>query len=1081
MTSDFIQTVPIGSREKLIVRGVAAVPGHENSVIRLRLSSPVDTDIARQYLEVKPQVDYRVSAVHNELTLTGKFQPGATYQLILAQGLPATDDSVLAGRYSHTLRIDDLKPYVDFKNEGEFLSASGYRTVAIESTNVDRVELSIDRVYLNNLFALFRFESYTYRYRTSYGYNISSGLGDQIASETLRLSGNRNELITRTIHLDQHIKDEQPGLYRISLFRPNSYRGTHRWLLITDLGIVAKKSGNEFLVWVSSFSNLGPIAQARVDLISDQQQTIASGRTNADGLWRAGNLDEMLKKHRPYMVTVKRGKDYSFLLLDRHAISTSGFDVAGSLVPETGYQAFLYGERDIYRPGETLKGLAILRDRRLRSPPSMPVLIRHRDPQGRERSVQKLQTDRHGLTEFTLEIPAYIGTGNHKLELVVAEDVVGNYQFQVEEFVPDRIKVELSTEKTEYGFDEEIRCEVIGTYLFGAPAARLSVESRVWLRPTIFAPREHSEFVFQNPSRKLDVREVFTEQEHLDDAGKRAFSVNLPPGLKVPSSLEALITARVQEQGGRGVTALKRVTVHPYPHYVGLRRLEDSYAEPGQKAHFEYLVLDPQGRPAASGNLRVEFFRDRWHTVLRRTASGNYRYESTPEAILIDTRNLAVGNDRGSFSFTPPEYGSYRVVVTEADTGASSQVDFYASGWGYSPWAIKNPARLELDLDKDQYRLGGTAALQVRAPFPGKVWLTVERDQVYYSRVFSLSGNTAKITIPIRSEYRPNAYITATLVRSAGDLPAGQPGRAFGAVPLYVDLSGNRLPVEIAVSDEIRPRSTLVAEVATRPGARVTMAVVDEGVLQLIAQKTSDPFSFFYRKLALGVESYDIFTLLMPETQPMEGQSAAGGGMPRDLSQFVRTEGIRRTKPVAFWSGVLSADSSGKAVASFDVPEFQGALRIMAVAHLNDRFGSAEHFTRVRDPLLLLPTFPRFLSFEENVEIPVTVRNDTGRMGNFKVSLSVEGPVSLQGESSQTVEVPNNSERTIYFSLKSGDQSGDVKLELEASGNAERTTTSSTFPLRADLPARTIEQAGSIAESSTSWRPTTPQLFAPDL
>ncbi len=1072
LTSDFIKTVPIGSNENLTVRGFSAVPGREDSVIRLRFSSPVDPDIARQYLQVKPHVDYRISAARNELTLSGKFQPGMAYEVTMGQGLPAIDESVLVDSRKETLRFADLDPYVDFKHQGEFLSASGYRTVAIESTNVDRVAMTIDRVYRNNLFALFSFESYLYRHGGRYRRSMDRHLGDRIARETLRLGGGRNELISTPIQLDQYVKKEDPGLYRIGLVRPNTYYASYRWLLITDLGIVAKKSGNEFLVWVSSFSKLSPISRARVNLVSDQQQVIASGNTGTDGIWRTGNLEETLEKHRPFMFTVHRGSDYSFLLLDRHTVSTAGLDVSGVTVSKAGYQAFLYGERDIYRPGETLKGLAIVRDKRLRVPLSMPVLIRHRDPQGRERSLSKLETDGDGLAEFSLDIPAYARTGHHKLELVVAADVVGSYRFQVEEFVPDRIKVEVSSAKEEYSVGEEVSCEVAGSYLFGAPARDLAVESRVWLRPTVFASRTHPEFVFHNPSRKLEAREVFTEKDRLDDSGKRAFTVSLPAGPRVPSSLEAVITARVQEQGGRGVTALKRVGIHPYPYYVGLRKMEESHAEPGRQVRLEYVAVNPQGSLAAAGNLRVEFFRDRWHTVLRQTSSGSYRYESRVEPVLVESRNLAAGNSRGRFTLIPPEFGSYRVVVTDSETGASSEVDFYASGWGYSPWAIKNPTRLELDLDKKEYPLGASAQVQVRAPFPGKLWLTVERDQVYYSRVFNLPGNTAKISVPIRPDYRPNVYITATLIRSAQELPAGQPGRAFGAVPLFVDLERNHLPVKVVATDEMRSHSPLEVEIRTRPGATVTVAAVDEGILQLINQKTADPFSFFYSKLALGVQSYDIFTLLMPESRPSEGESAAGGGAVLDrLSQFVRTEGIRRAKPVTFWSGIIRADSRGRAVAKFDVPEFQGALRIMAVAHSKNRFGSTQHFTRVRNPLVLLPTFPRFLSFEEDLKLPVTVRNDTGREGNFRLSLRAEGPVSQTGESTQSLTIANNSEQTIYFSLKSGDHTGDIHLSLEVSGNGETAATSYTLQVRSDLPARTLERTGGVTEVTTILPP----------
>ena len=374
--------------------------------------------------------------------------------------------------------------------------------------------------------------------------------------------------------------------------------------------------------------------------------------------------------------------------------------------------------------------------------------------------------------------------------------------------------------------------------------------------------------------------------------------------------------------------------------------------------------------------------------MLRKTPAGGWRYETTRDPRLISSQAIPAGKSRGTFQVTPKSYGSYRLVLTDADTQASAAVEFYAAGWGTSPWAIKNPARLELDLDKTEYAAGDKAMVQVRAPFPGKILLTVERDKVLDTQIYDLKGNTAKIEIPIRGEYRPNAYVTATLIRPVGALEPGSAGRAFGAVPISVNRTANHLAPQITAPDQMRPGRELAITVKAAPNAIVTVAAVDEGILQLIAQKTPEPFDFFYRKLALGVTSYDTFSLLLPELKSL----TPGGGEGSEANQYVRTEGIRRVQPVAFWSGPLTADKEGNARVSFKVPEFQGALRIMAVAIDDDRFGSSYRLTRVRDPLVLLPTLPRILSFGETLQVPVTVRNDTPKAGSIQVGLTAQGP-----------------------------------------------------------------------------------------
>lgn len=1078
LTSDFVKIILIGSNEKLTVRGIEPTPGLKESSIGIRLSSPVQAEVAKKFLSVSPSLQFQVTAGQNSVSLTGPFKAGESYQLQLQKGLPARDDSSLQSTFTTTVHIPDLQPSVDFQSPGQFLLASGNRNVAVDAINVGRAHLTVDRVFPNNLFILFQYYRYLYNQGSYWNSRLAHALGDRVTEKELDFPQERNQKVSRTLDLNPLIPKNQPGIYRLGLTQEGSSRGEQRWVLMTDLGIVAKRGKSEFLVWVTSFKDLHPVAGAQVRLISDQNQEISEGTTGQDGFWKLEEAGAALKNQNPFLVVVQRGRDFSFLLLSQHGISTTGLDVGGSITPSSGYQAYLYGERDLYRPGETVKGVCLVRDRNLKAPPEMPLLLRHRDPQGRERGVQKLSLQADGSAEFSLEVPEYARTGGHTLELLAGDNVIGRYSFQVEEFVPDRIKVEVKPDRDQFKAGESIQFQVSSSYLFGPPASNLAVESRVRLIPTIFSAKDFPGYSFSNNQRKFKARDILNERGRLDEKGAQRFKVTLPAQFEVPSSLRAEITARVQEQGGRGVTALSRVSVHPYPYYLGLRREGTTYAEPGKPVVFQYVAVSPEGKAITAGGLRAEFFQIRWHTLLRRTPSGTYRYESTPESILLDSHSIPAGTTRGTFQFTAQDYGSYRVVLTAPDSGASSEMEFYASGWGFSPWAIKNPGKIEIDLDRAEYEPGQRAVAQIRTPFPGKVWLTVERDQVLYSRVINLSGNTAKVEIPVEAQYRPNAYLTATLIRSARDLQPGTPGRAFGAVPLVTGKKEKRLRPEITAPEQIRPKSTLEVQVRTEPGTRVTVAAVDEGILQLIAQQTADPFAYFYRKMALGVRSFDTYALLLPEVKPAQGRSQAGGGESvRRLKQMVRTEGIRRIKPVAFFSGIVKTDSRGRATVHFNLPQFQGALRLMAVAFNGDRFGSADHLTRVRDPLVLLPTFPRFLSFQERLRLPVSLHNGTGRAGSFQVRLEAAGPAALEGDSEQTLQLPDSAEKTVYFDLKTSDSPGDVSLKLKASGNSETTEASRTLSLRPDLPPRTQEQTGGVSETETTLAPVDPRAY----
>ncbi len=1076
---DAVREIPLGSRDRLAVREVTSTPGLEESTVQIELSSRVDPRLAGKYLEVTPETKYRASAQGNSLTLTGAFQPGGTYALAIAAGLPAEDGASLPEPYETKVTLENLPPSLDFESQGSSLSASGERNVAVQSVNVDRFELAIDRAYANNLFFLFDYADLLGSDSAYSGSQIQHTFGDRIVDETIQVNAAPNTRGKTVLPIGRYLSGyfkehgspsgapDQPGLYRVLVSRPGQWQAAQRWLLLTDLGTVVKQAPGEVLAWVSSVRTLAPIAGARVTLVSDQNQTIAQGRTDADGFWRFRDAAR-LEENRPYLVKVEKGEDFTFVALDRMGIDTTGLEVGGAPSAADGYSAFLYGERDLYRPGETLDGLAIVRDGALRPAPAMPALLRHRDPRGLEVETRTVKIDERGLAPFKLDLPPYALTGTHTLELEVGEQVIGRYHFQVEEFIPDRIKVEIAPGEKAPGSGpgpgQDLAFDVASSYLFGPPAASLPVEARVRLVPADFRPKGFEGYSFRNDERNLDPREILSSEETLDESGHRSFSTSIPAGLEPPSSLQAVITARVSEQGGRGVAARTTVPVHPYPYYVGLRRAGNGSPQPGQEVALDYVAVTPDGKPAPAHELRAELYFVRWHTLLRKTPSGNYKYETVREPALVAEKTLPAGKARGSFNFTPTDYGNHRVVLSDPATGASSTVDFWVSGWGYAPWAMENPSRIELELDKEEYAPGETATVQVKAPFAGRLLVTVERDRIFWTRVYDLPENTATIQVPIRRELRPNAYVTATLVRKVSDLEPGSVGRAFGAVPLSVDRTANRQAVTLDAPDQVRSEAHLEVTAHAAPGSVVTVAAVDEGILQLIAQKTPDPFEFFYRKLALGVSSFDTYSLLLPEVS-VEGASPAGGGAPAEqgAAQYVRTAGIRRVQPVAFWSGPLVADGEGRAVARFDLPEFQGALRVMAVAVKGETMGSTERPTRVRDPLVLQPTLPRILSFDETLQVPVTVRNDTGSSGPVRVTMKVGGPAEIEGDATRSIPLDDGSEGTVYFSLHTAAAPGELHFAFRAEGLGETSKASGRVGVRADLPPESSEQAGSLS------------------
>src|ERR1041385_2773425 len=453
LEEEYSTDIKIGSSAHLAVRSVEPQSNAGDSALRIELSSPVNPEVVAKFVSVTPAAKYHVSAQGNDVFLTGGFAPGTQVKLAIAKGLPGIDDAVLDAPYESTVTFPALPPFLDFQSEGMFLSASGYKTVAIDSVNVAGATLAIDRVYRNNVFDLM-VNDYWYPYRN---YNdddeeesdagvesvqpVSHRLGDAIARKKLALRNVKNRKSVTTVSLERYVKAHEPGLYRVVLTSGATEQKT-RWILITDLGIVAKRGADGLLVWVSSFSDLGAVDGATVTLISDQNQIPGRSRTDARGMWELRDLGKT--KKQPFMLQVQKGNDFSFLVFGKTEIDLSPFDVAGDTPAKDGYSAFVYGERDIYRPGETVQGVAVVRTRALEPPPHMPLVLKHFDAD-QERESQRITGGDGGVASFKLDLPAYARTGRHRVDVIAGKDVIGTYNFQVEEFVPDRIKVEIKS------------------------------------------------------------------------------------------------------------------------------------------------------------------------------------------------------------------------------------------------------------------------------------------------------------------------------------------------------------------------------------------------------------------------------------------------------------------------------------------------------------------------------------------------------------------------------------------------------------------------------------------------------------
>ena len=1116
--------------------------------ISVNFTSPLPSDTIKSYIELTPTIDYQVTSDYRNIKIHGNFKRRTTYTLKIRRGLTARNDAVLKQDYLTKLRIPDIDPQLRFLGNGFFLARKGHLNLGLTTINVKRVALEIEKVFANNLIYVSRLERWS---------RWSQNLGKSIYSEVIDIPTELNEEVTTPISLEDYLSDEHVGIFKVVARNADSrWDSTHQWVLITDLGISAKRAGDNLYVWVKSLATGKPVPTAQVKLISDNNQTLLTGTTNWAGFVEFSDVAEKTNDFIPFMITVAKRDDLAFIQLDRHEIATADFNIAGPAYLQKGYEAFLYTSRGVYRPGETVELAGIVRGPNQRTPEPLPTRIEVLSPDSRIIKEIRQQTNGSGACDVKIPIPDYALTGNYIAKMKIADRVVGSVQFQVEAFMPDRMKVALTSDKPSYNLGDELSLEVNATNLFGPPAVGRKVQAALQLQAVevtsyqLSVTREETleesnasltgnwaekSFVFGN-TKQFEGQRIELGETQTDAEGKAYYQFTVPETLKAPSLLNGMLTATVSEIGGRAVTAAHRVVIHPYSHYVGIRRATTGAVKINQPLRLDYIAVDNTMAAAPGRPLKLSLHKVHWNTILRQSTAGRYEYVSEAQTTEVKSYDLTSGENPQTLTLTPSDYGEYRVQLEDIESTATSEIGFYVSGWRNMPVSMEHPTRLDMTLDKPAYRPGETAKLNIKAPFAGTLLLTVEREKVLSHRTIVMKENTATLSVPIRDAYKPNVYLSGTLTRaipmdtedSRGSVTQPLlPARAFGIIPLKLDASRRQVSIEMSLkqiddtgnTEEIRllgddqptvSDSHLAEAAVVRPNSNTTItfqvrgrrswqkydvciAAVDEGILTLTDFHTPNPHGFFYQQRGLKTRSFDLYSGILPEIADVTDNSSTGGdgGLSGRLGRKrLNTSGIRRVKPVSLWSGFVKTDGNGRGTVEFKIPQFNGRLRLMAVAFAGSDYGATEAYLTVREPIVLTPTFPRFLAGGDKIRVPVTLFNGTGADGEFTVRLQATGDVQLLSANdtnilekqpqngtvktpAQNIETPleeltvNQSvaagaEAQVFFDIRAQDAIGEVNFNLSAQGNAEMTETTLKLPMRSVAPPVTKTGHGSV-------------------
>ncbi|GAA3988417.1 alpha-2-macroglobulin family protein [Hymenobacter antarcticus] len=987
-------------------------------VVTVLLNQPISAADIQPNLKVTPAVAFSVEALESGFTLRGGFEVGKTYQVSLAAGTRGLLGGSLNEAFSQAVSFGDERPSLSFTSSDKamYLDALGNRNLGLRINEVARVKVTIAKVYANNIQQLLRGEK-QYGYPgmdgsqdedepresntdengdyidRSFQYYDTESIGNVLSERTVSVDALPKEAGLRLLNLslkDLEFQGPMKGLYVIRVQdTERQWLQVSKLVAVTDLGLIVKQGATGTTVFANSIRTAQPLSGVTVNLVSSNNQVIGTTTTDKSGVAQFDSATSM-KRFTLGMITAVKEADFSFLDLTKSRVETSRFEVGGLTSNAAHYQAFLYGDRNLYRPGDTVRTNTVIRTEDWKNPPAgLPLKIRLLLPNGKEYSSLQQKLSAAGSFESRFILPPTIMTGLYTLEVLTGNDVLlTSRPISVEEFIPDRMKVTVTAAPKVLKPGQDVTASITAVNLFGPPAADRKFEVEFSLKQKAFSAPKYPDYSFiinsgerrkttnedgESSESALTARFEKTVREGRTDATGHGTAAYTIPDYRDLGTLEGVAFATVFDETGRPVNRLATFDVQTQATMFGIGNLPELVGTK-QALTVKLLALTPNGRPT-SAPADIKVVRRLWETVLERQG-GRYVYNSQQRDQTILSQSRTVGAET-SFSFTPVYSGEYEVRISRP--GASSYVTqtFYAYGYGdtqANSFEVNNEGEVTIEADKAKYAPGETAKLLLKSPFAGRILVTVERANVLDHFYVTTDGKAAEVRIPIKAGHVPNVYVTATAVRAHTAQDRLPLTVARGFLPLTVEKADSRLAVAIAAPAASRSQTWQTVEITTAPRAQLTLAVVDEGILQLKNYQTPDPHAYFYQKRALEVAAFDVYPFLLPEL----GTSSSGGDA-ADMRRRTNPVPNRRVKLVSKWSGVLTADGTGKLRYRVRVPQFSGALRIMAVAYKDDAFGSAEATMKVADPVVISTALPRFMSPGDTIDVPVTLTNTTSK------------------------------------------------------------------------------------------------------
>ncbi|EJC71013.1 large extracellular alpha-helical protein [Rhizobium leguminosarum bv. viciae WSM1455] len=970
---------------------------------------------------------------------------GQTYKIGFRTGLPSSVDEVLEAPVSIDVYIKDRSQMVRFTGDSFVLPSTARRGIPIVSVNMTSANLKLYRIgdrAIAPLLTNSQFLSQLDRYSAQ---NIQDQNGELVWQGSIDIANELNKDIVTSFPVDEALPERKPGIYVMTATAANGPAQewdsqATQWFLVSDIGVTTYAGTDGLNVFTRSLASAKPISGVELQLLAKNNEVLGTATTDENGraTFTAG-LIRGTAALTPAVIAARNGtSDYVFLDMTRAGFDLSDRGVTGRAAPGA-IDVLTYTERGIYRAGETVHAQALARDTDGNAIENLPLTFIFSRPDGVED--RRIVSQTSNLGGYSIDFPtqenAMRGTWTMNIYTDPKGSAIATKSFLVDDFVPDRTDMEIKTEAKEVGPDTPATITVSGKYLYGAPAAGLTLEGDVVVKPTR-ASAAYKGFFFglADEEASEDSRQPIDGLPELDENGEASTDLTISELPATTQLLNATVYMRMQEAGGRAIERTLTIPVKNERASIGIKPEFSDELPENSIANFTVIGVNADGQKQEAKGLRWKFYSlNREYQWYREGTA--WKYEPVYTAEQVSNGSVDATMDGGKIS-VPVTWGRYRLEVESPDAdGPTSSVEFDA-GWFVTSTSTETPDGLEIALDKDSYKIGDTAKLKVTSRYGGELMVTSGTEKLVAVQNATIGETGGEIDIPVTADWGAGAYVTATLFRPGDAQDSHMPMRSIGIKWLKVDPEQRALQVTLDTPEKMLPRGPLniglqVAGAGANEDAYVTVAAVDVGILNLTRYEPPNPEDWYFGQRQLGLEIRDLYGRLIDGSLGATGKLRTGG----DGGAIALQASPPTQKLVAFFSGPVKLDAEGKANVAFDIPQFNGTARVMAVAWSKSGVGHGVKDVIIRDPVVVTASLPKFLSPGDKANLRLDIANTDAPAGDYKLQLTGNDAVGIEEASaSQTIRLEAGAKSELTLSLI-GKQpgAGSVSINLsDASG-----------------------------------------------